>query len=294
VTIWLLNLMRIAVIFLVASQFGEYAAIEVLHPVAGLILFNVGVLAMILAVPLFGLCFVPFARRAPAPLRFDTPPRRLRPALMITAVVVLVLAGVNRGYARYAPLAGDLGEARLAAFEARAAVIPQWEHFLVARYAEGREFFGPSSTWERVLFASTPTAALRSSAPIYVDAISTPDANALAVYGIVECYRFHGFTIESVGSVDVGGGVKAQVIDFANPRDRADWTAVWWEWPVREAGHVIYQRVVVFMANGPRATFDGIPDDVPGGDSPRFAATNRFLTALARMLVAAQLESSRS
>ncbi len=40
-----------------------------------------------------------------------------------------------------------------------------------------------------VLFASTPTADLRSSAPIYVDAIDTPDANALAVYGIAECYQ---------------------------------------------------------------------------------------------------------
>jgi len=294
VTIWLLNVVRIVAIFLVAGLFGQYAAIEVLHPVAGLILFNVGVLAMIVAVPLFGLHFVPFVTRAPAPLRFDAPPRRLRPALIITVAVVLILAGVNRGYARYEPLAGDLGEARLVAFDARAVVVPHWEHALVARYTEGREFFGPSSTWERVLFASTPTADLRSSAPIYVDAIDTPDANALAVYGIAECYRFHGFTIESVGSVDVGSGVKAQVVDYANPRDTVDWTALWWEWPVRADGQVIYQRVVIFVANGPGATYDGVPSDLPGGDAPRFAATNRFLTALARARVAAHVERSRS
>jgi hypothetical protein len=270
----------------VATLFGERAAIDVLHPVAGLIVFNLGVLGMLVAVPLFGLRFVRFTDMRSSPDQWTAPVRRLRGALGVSVAVVILLASVNSGYARFEPLIDSPGQARLAPFDVRIARAPNWESALVATYQEGKAFFGSTSTWERMLYSSTAAASLRSSVPIYVDAINTPDANALAAYGIEACYQFHGFRIESLTKVDIGGGVTAEVIDYHSPRDLVDWSALWWEWPVRADGKLLYQRVVLFVANGPRAQYAGAAADAPPAQVERFTSTNRFLSALARVLVA--------
>jgi len=286
VLVWSLNIVRIELIFVVATLFGERAAIDVLHPVAGLIVFNLGVIGMLWAVPRFGLRFVRFADARSSPDQWTAPVRRLRGAVGVSVVVVMVLASVNSGYARFEPLVDVPGQARLAPFDVRTARAANWESALVATYEEGKAYFGSASTWERMLYSSTAAASLRSSVPIYVDAINTPDANALAAYGIEACYQFHGFRIESVTKVDIGGGVTAEVIDYHSPRDLVDWSALWWEWPVRAEGKLLYQRIVLFVANGPRAKYAGAADDVPAADVERFTHTNRFLTTLARLLVA--------
>jgi exosortase/archaeosortase family protein len=289
--VWSLNIVRIELIFIVAALFGERTAIDILHPVAGLIVFNLGVLGMLSAVPRFGLRFMQFGDARVSPDQWTAPVRRMRGAAGVSVAVVVLLAGVNNGYARFEPLSSNPGQARLAPFDVRTARAPLWESSLVATYEEGKAYFGVDSTWQRMLYSSTPAASLRSSVPIYVDAIDTPDANALAAYGIEACYQFHGFRIESTTRVDIGGGVTAQVIDYHSPRDLVDWTALWWEWPVRANGALLYQRVVLFVANGPRAKYVGSADDVPPADVERFTLTNRFLSALARQLVADHIQT---
>ena len=52
-----------------------------------------------------------------------------------------------------------------------------------------------------------------------------------------------------VRSVDLGSGVIAKSIVYYNPQRRADWLAVYWEWPVQSAGGLHYQRVVLNMTD---------------------------------------------
>jgi hypothetical protein len=253
---------------------------------------------MLLAVPRFGLRFVALA--PPEPLPVPAVPtstgsrlRQLRGAIAVSAVLAIVLGIANAGYARYEAIADPLGSARLAPFDVRHASVADWNISLVATYEDGKPFFGQSSTWDRMLYSSTPTASLRASVPIYVDAIDTPDANSFAAYGIEECYRFHGYRIEFQGPVDIGGGVSGAVIDYHGPKDNVDWTALYWEWPYRDGANTMYQRVVLFVANGPLATYVGAATDTVPAQAARFRATNAFLETLARGMVAKHLAKAQ-
>jgi exosortase len=293
VLIWALNIARIELIFVAGALFGQHVAIEILHPVAGLLVFNLGVFAMLLAVPRFGLAFVPLSPAVPAPAVPTPRVRQLRGALVVSAVLAIVVGVANAGYARYEAIVDSTGSARLTPFDVRTARVPDWETALVATYEEGKPFFGQSSTWDRMLYSSTPRASLRSSVPIYVDAIDTEDFNSFAAYGLEACYRFHGYRVEFQGPVDVGRGVSAAVIDYHGPKDNVDWTALWWEWPYHVGAKTMYQRVVLFVANGPNATYAGAPDDAEPAQAARFRTTNAFLATLARGLVATHLDKAQ-
>jgi exosortase len=64
----LLNVVRIDLIFIAGWAMGEPFAIDVLHPVAGIIVFGVGAMAMLMIAPFFGLWVpqTPSRERAPA------------------------------------------------------------------------------------------------------------------------------------------------------------------------------------------------------------------------------------
>ena len=69
-TVWLLNVLRIEAIFVAGTAFGPQAALDVLHPVAGLIVFNIGILLMLGLVSRMGLGF---ARLPSRPTRQPRP-----------------------------------------------------------------------------------------------------------------------------------------------------------------------------------------------------------------------------
>ena len=287
--IWLLNAARIEAIFVAGSTYGRQTALEILHPVAGLIAFNLGVMAMLLTAEPFGLRFTGVAPRPAGALRLGPPVRRIEVPVLVALNVALVLGIVNAGYARFEAISTDLGEAKLTAFDARVSSVPDWEYAYVGRYDQATQYFGPRATWERVLYSSRPTASLRSSVPVYVDTIDTDDPGTLAAYGLDACYEFHGYRIEGAADVDLGP-VNAHVIDYRIARDGGgDWSAIWWEWPYAKGTTRMYQRVVVFLTGGPAATFDGVAGPAVSTGADRFAATDRFLVALATEMVRFQV-----
>lgn len=292
--VWLLNIVRIEAIFVVGSLYGRQAALDVLHPVAGLIFFNVGIGVMLLAVPWFGLRFAAFETAGPtAALRTPAPARRIRPALLTAGVLAIALAFVNGGLARYEAIATPLGEAkRLQPFDIRQAQVAGWSSDFMASNELGKQFFGSTSTWDRIQYSPTETASLRASTPVYVDVIGTEDPGTFAAYGMQACYSFHGYRIESVARVDIGSGVTAEVIDYRNRKIDADWSAIWWEWPYQKDGRTWFERIIVFVASGPTADYTGIPTVDIASQSPRFAETDRFLTALAREMLTTELRTA--
>ena len=289
--VWLLNIARIELIFIVGALFGRQAALDILHPVAGLIVFNLGVLGMLVAVPRFGLRFAAFDSGGPqAALRTPSPARRMTPALVTAGALALALAFVNAGFARYEAIATPLGEAtRLQPFDIRQAQVPGWTSGFMASNEQGKQYFGEESTWDRLQYNSGAGAAIRASAPVYVDVIGTEDPGTFAAYGMEECYSFHGYRIESLAKVDIGAGMTAQVIDYHNKKIGADWSAIWWEWPYQKEGRTWFERIIVFVASGPTVTYAGVGDIEVATTSERFVATDRFLVQLAREMVASQL-----
>jgi exosortase/archaeosortase family protein len=292
--IFALNLIRIVGILVVGAAFGQGAAIDVLHPVAGLLIFNLGVLAMIMLVPRFGLRFVGSSDRPDDNGTPGTPSPvgRVRPALAVGLVVALGLGLTNAAYARYDAISSGLADARLGSFDVRSLALASWSSRYISAFPQAQQYFGGSATWDRASYWSTPGAALTSSRSVYVDVITTDDPGSFAAYGLQACYRFHGYDIASVMTADIGAGVQGQLIDYVNTKAKADWSALWWEWPYTENGRTRYERVVILLGEGPRTAFSGLTANDVTSQVPRFAESDKFLVTLARTIVRAQLPTA--
>ncbi len=282
--IWVLNVVRIEAIFLAGVLAGQDVALEVLHPVAGLVVFNLGVLLMLLVTGRFGLALPGLGGKRIA-ARVASPVRRTEPALALAFSVALLLAAVNTGYARFAPVAGTMGDAQEMSFIADGAV-RGWKPDRRANYSFGRPYFGAESTWQRIIYRPDEDAEIRTEVPLYVDVISTPDADRLAAYNVEACYNFHGFEIANTATRELARGVEVTIVDYVRPRSGTQWTALWWEWPYLSNDRLWYERIVLLVPDGPNATFDGLPADVAGlsGDAA-FADTERFVITLAGDLI---------
>lgn len=291
--IFALNVIRIIGILVVGGAFGQGAAIDVLHPVAGLLIFNFGVLLMVLLVPRFGLRFIgPSDRPGPGAPDAPSPVARVRPALAVGLVVALVLGLTNAAFARYDAISSGLADARLQSFDVRTMTLPDWKSRFISAFPQAKQYFGSSATWDRASFWSVPGAELSSSRSVYLDVITTDDPGSFAAYGLQACYRFHGYTIASVSTMDIGAGVHAQLIDYVNTKVKADWSALWWEWPYTENGKTRYERVVILMGEGPKTQFSGVEAEDITSQVPRFAESDRFLVTLGREIVRSQLATA--
>ncbi|HJP88767.1 MAG TPA: exosortase/archaeosortase family protein [Candidatus Limnocylindrales bacterium] len=294
VIVWLLNILRIEMIFVAGRLFGQQAALDVLHPVAGLLTFNLGVLGMLLVTERVGLRFMPLSPSEHGALRAGSPVARVRAPLILVTGLALTLGVVNAGYSRFEAISNDLGQAKLHPFDIRQAELAGWSAQFVGSFAQGKQFFGESSTWDRILYSSSPTATLQASRPLYVDVINTDDPGTFAAFGLEACYKFHGYFIETSTDVQIGAGVQAKIFDYHNPKVGNDWSAIAWEWPYSARGVTAYERIVIFMSDGPHATFQGAENVVVASPQDRFADTDKFLVALATSLVQSHVQQSAS
>jgi exosortase len=290
--VFALNVLRIAAILAVGSGFGQAAALEVLHPIAGLIVFNIGVLAMITLVPRFGLRFLTLPPAKAAAETDPNPVRRVRPALVVAFGIAAVLALTNAAFARYDAFSSGLADARLQGFDVQSIRLSGWSSRYLAAFPMAKQYFGSSGTWDRALYKSGDTAPLTSKRPMYVDVLTTDDPSTFAAYTVENCYRFHGYDITSITTADIGAGVSSQVIDFVNHKTGATWSTLWWEWPYTDGVKTRYERVVFLLGEGPKSQYSGvIATDVATQDA-RFAQTDAFLVTLARNVVRTQLATA--
>lgn len=255
VLVWLINLGRILLIFAVGRAWGEAVAIDWVHPIVGLVFFNVGVLAMVLAMPFFqlrlGVGGGALHRRHPAAT--TRPRRRLAVARAGAAsVVVLIAAGLgmaaNSHMPQYELVAQDLGAPRLTDVSVANAVISGWSLTQTDSYAWARQYFGPQSSWIRYQYDWLPqstSSIFQTTQPVVMDVISTNDLITFSTYGLTACYGFHGYRVMDARTVSLAGGVTAHVLTYYNPSIDLDWIAVYWEWPVGGGGGLRYERVIL-------------------------------------------------
>jgi exosortase len=290
--VFLLNVARIAAILAVGSGFGQAAALEVLHPVAGLIVFNIGVLAMIALVPRFGLRFLALPQAMADADTNANPVRRVRPALAFAICIAAILAVTNAAFSRYDPLSSGLADARLKALDVNSMRLSGWSSRYLAAFPMAEQYFGSSGTWDRALYKSGDMAPVTSKRPMYVDVLTTDDPSTFAAYTVENCYRFHGYDITSITTADIGAGVSAQVIDFFNRKTGTAWSTLWWEWPYTDGVKTRYERVVFLLGEGPKSQYGGVIDTDIATQDARFAQTDAFLVTVARRVVHAQLDTA--
>jgi exosortase/archaeosortase family protein len=284
-----LNVARIDLIFIAGAVMGESFAIDVLHPVAGIIVFGIGAVAMLGIAPLFGLRIPEPPRdetRAPQPRPIGdspsvrAPAKRLRVAMPMAVGLVLavMLAVPDASFAHYDSLVDAFGSPTLGAIDPNGLALTGWQAEPPSTFDQATAYFGARATWERIPFSSTAVTGGPSS--VYLDVIRTDDADSLSAYGVEACYNFHGYSQVLGGSSDVGAGVEASVASFRSPIGGTDWSILWWEWPFNAGGQTRYERLVLLTPLNPAGQ--------PGGTTvAEFKTAQSTMESLAKSIVIA-------
>lgn len=319
--VWVLNVVRILIIFWAAALWGESVAIDGFHPFTGLVVFNLAVLVMIFMMRWFGLRF---RRHRPpdiaAAVGFPTM-RRRRPtfvSIAFVAVLAMAIGAFNGNLRQYDAIADSFGSPRLSSFAESRESPPGWALSEVTQYPQYRRFFGSDSTWVRYSYAFGGAPAgvspeFQANVPITADVIDTSDRAAFSAYGVEACYVFHDYTVRGRQSVDLGSGVFGGLLTWTSPKTSLTWTTLYWHWPIKTASGTRYERVTLVMNDQPTNTFTSPPlandttrelqlninDALRGvgatpADSARLLATRQFMIGFARELISLRTPAAKS
>ncbi|WP_426573603.1 exosortase/archaeosortase family protein [Aquihabitans sp. McL0605] len=292
--VWVLNVARILGIFVAGRYWGQAFAIDALHPVLGLILFNVAVIAMLCLMGRFGLSFgaagtslatdaatataagaagggdpAGAAPLPPSPVRPPVVPRT-RMAIAVVLVIGLCCGFANADLRSYDLVANLDGSPRLTAYQDRPGHPFGWRSRKIADFGWGRQFFGKDSDWARYDLAwdGISKTDFKTRTHVTVDVVSTTDASRFQTYGIEACYQFHGYRLRSQRTVDLGG-LTARVLSWSSSTLDSTWTTVYWMWPVKSHLGTRYERVVMMLNDGADVR---LAAQVPGAGAARSAS----------------------
>ncbi len=318
--VWLLNVVRILIIFGAGKQWGKGVALDGFHPVIGLVVFNLGIVVMALLMKRFGLSFPGQDRAAGRPQAPRAMPHR--PTIQAGAAVVLAASlgvGVLNGSLRdYDLVASSLGTPRLSGFTAGGPHPEGWKSYFSTQFDWSKRFFGADSTWRRYIYSDkqandagalsdNPVVRdLTSTGPIIADIITANDRAAFSTYGIEACYKFHNFVITKRQSVDLGSGVVGGLLSWRDPlvHDRTT-TTLYWHWPIKVGDKTRWERVTLLMVDNKNLRLTS-PDqtsakmtkefqlrvagllegDTDSALSQRLVQTREFMVAFAQQMVA--------
>lgn len=247
------NLLRILAIVAAGAVWGESAAMQVLHPVAGLLMLDVVAIGMLLLLPRFRLTlrsFGPAVGDVPLTVPADwaqaLPRGRFHRRVAVVLAVAAVLAAADLGLRDTAGAFDNSGLPAAAPFSPDRVLSAAMTVHQVGEYDWARPYFGDRSTWRR--FVLRPVRA-DSHYTVWLDSIVTDDVGALHARPVASCYHLHGFSTPVHQTVQLGHGVIGQEFVYLRP-DGAQWHSLTWEWPVEGTdGRVRHERVVLFASS---------------------------------------------
>jgi exosortase/archaeosortase family protein len=249
---WVLNLVRILLLLVVGRSAGESAALDLFHPVAGLLLLNVAFALLLLAAPRFGLR-LSLQRRTPSDTPLSRPvPREqamgavtLARRFVVVAVAVGTLAVLNTTLPGTAAAYGPTGAPR-PAFAAGATTVPGFVVSPAQEQTWATRYFGADSSWMR--YRLTP-ASPQTRFSVWADSITTSEWGALRAHPVLTCYRFHGYDVLTAKRTVITAGLLADEVVYRN-RDGGTWHVLSWEWPIRTpAGALAHERVTLLASS---------------------------------------------
>jgi exosortase len=300
VLLWITNLARLLLIFWAGKEVGPHFALGILHPVAGLVMFCIGVGLMSALLRPFGLSRVKAAPPVSTSMvRSATP--RVFAAVGILLAAAVVLSVSDAELQTFNPVAAASGEPKLGSFLADPANPVGWTAAFETEYTFAKPLFGQDSRWFRYLYSPTSPgrSALHSTLPVTADVIDAGSLDGFDAYGVTACYSFHGYTLRDVANVDLGDGINGQALSYSGITARQNWSIVYWIWPVETGAGTRYERVILYLQNTSWAAATLAPHSpgaaqlaqaIKGVDpAQRLLLTNRaFLVAFARQVVAGQ------
>src|SRR5207237_9386699 len=155
--VWSLNVVRIVGVLLAARLFGEHAAFDLLHPVAGIVTLNLAFLLLVWLLPLFRLqrrrldefevVDTPLARTA-APAQQATP-WRIGPRLLLLVALTGALALADGQLGKAARGFEETGRPAVAAFVDRPTAGAGWTVRHLEDIGWASPYYGRHSSWVR-------------------------------------------------------------------------------------------------------------------------------------------------
>jgi exosortase/archaeosortase family protein len=200
--LWLLNAVRVLAIFGVAHEWGRSIAIDWLHPYAGVVMFNIALLVMLVLLGRFG-------------LHLRTPDDGSEPragsghiaAGAIVAILVLALVGgvANARLDRYDLAAGEPSTPTRSFVDVATASLGAGNVHPAGERRDASAFFAEDASWLRYDLAV-------AGGTVRADVIRSTSPSALATFGTVAFVRSPATALRSVdaqawtsanGAVDV-------------------------------------------------------------------------------------------
>jgi exosortase/archaeosortase family protein len=242
------NLVRVMLLVVVGAIAGEAAAIDLFHPVAGMMALVLALGVMLRLLPRFGMT-MPDLRVAP-PLAAPLPARSRagRPAatavrLATLGALALPLALVNSTFAAFdAPMNGNAAVAL--PLSASADEIGRWTVRSADDIPWAKPYYGDDSRWTRFRLSAPPGTPSADTVAVWMDDVVVPDRQRLTDFGIEKCYRFHGHSIDAAESISLGHGIVGKVAAVTRTNS-SQWLVLWWEWPVDRGGRVWHERITL-------------------------------------------------
>jgi exosortase/archaeosortase family protein len=311
VLLWATNLGRLLLIFWAGKNWGEHVALKILHPIAGLIIFNIGVVFMLLLLRPFGLRLgrvnpgTPTAKRAPrSPKNSGQKAQPVFAATALVAVVGAVLMVNNTSLKSFDIVAGASGDARLPSFLVDPAAPAGWAPIFTTEYIQNKSLFGNSSRWFRYTYFDRGGGDLSATVPVIADVINANGFRGFGAYGVEACYDFHGYSLRDLARVSLGGGITGEALSYSTPTD-GDWSIVYWVWPVKTGTQTRYERIILYVINTiygrvtptqSVASITGLKGALGGGSSvdKRLLTNRQFLVAFAREIIRGQAHITES
>jgi exosortase/archaeosortase family protein len=264
--VFLFNVVRVVMLVAVGAAFGQTAAMDFFHPIAGMVALTAGLILMLIVLPRFGLSVPDLQPASPAaaplpPRPTSAPtPHAMTGRAALLAVVALLFAAVNATFAAYENGPGYTGAVARPVVGTILA-IGGWRVMDQHDIAVGKPYFGADSTWTRYRLRPDVSVPDSDRYTIWLDSVTTSNRQALVDFGIEKCYRFHGHSIDAAEPVALGAGVVGNVIAVTRTNG-STWVVLWWEWPVEQDGHVVHERVALLASTTVRPTTS---DDQPVG-----------------------------
>ncbi len=299
--LWSINLGRIMFIFWAGKEWGEKVALDVFHPVIGLVTFSAGVTLWALGHRWAGLRLAPFAigpgRGARAAARTGALPV---PAIAAVIVFVLVASiGIGLGdtsLKAYNLVETAVGEPRLTSFLVNPARVPDWKWSYVEQFQNGKPEFGLDSLWYRYMYQPVGhDGPLRASVPVTADVINASGIGGFNAFTLQDCYNFHGWSEQATVDESLGGGITGQSLSY-DSQQYGEWSVLFWIWPVKgtagNPGATRYERVVLYVQDGPLASVQdpktGLKSTVATSLDQRLTVDRDFLTVFASEIIKQQ------
>ncbi len=239
------NAVRVVALLLAATQDVDFA-VNVLHPVLGIVLFLLTLGVMMLLLKPFGLRFAP----APAGRYLAWAPveggGRLLKVLWVGAPLLAVGIGVGVVGAQQYDFIGLGGGAPEVAIETEKAIIPPVEGWQLAHVTQigWTDLFGKQSRGD-VFTYTKPGVGEAPGAPfVLVQSIIAESKTSLDRYTLEQCIDFHRRKLEGRQSVPLGYGVTGVILHEVY--DGIPSSTLYFVFPVSVQGELRHARIALF------------------------------------------------